>query len=81
MIDNPSVRISSLRVREGAVMVTLYNIENFELECQVSIPKTIQNISEMKIDGSVVNTHNVSEGEIKLSFNPREIKMCRLESA
>ena len=81
MIDNPSVRISSLRVREGAVMVTLYNIENFELECQVSIPKTIQNISEMKINGSVVNTHNVSEGEIKLSFNPREIKMCRLESA
>ena len=80
-IGNPAIRISSLRVRDDAVLVTMYNIENKVIECQVSLTKEIQNLREMKIDGSVSNTHHVNEGKSNLSFNAREIKMCRLERA
>jgi alpha-mannosidase len=79
-IDNPAIRISSLRVRENSVLVTLYNIENKDITCQVSLAQKIRKISETKIDGSVQKTHAVNDDKINLSFNSREIKMCHLES-
>jgi alpha-mannosidase len=79
-IDNPAIRISSLRVRNNVVLLTAYNIENKEIECQVSLTKKISKLNEVKIDGSVQKTHRVNEGKTNLSFNSREIKMCRLES-
>jgi alpha-mannosidase len=77
-IDDPAIRISSFRVRDNAVLVTLYNIENTEIECHISLARRIQSISKMKIDGSVSKVQRVNDGISKLIFNPREIKMCML---
>ena len=78
-IDNPAIRISSLRVRDNAVLVTLYNLENKEIDCQISVSKKIQSITETKIDGIVLNEQRVNEELTSLKFSSREIKMCALK--
>ena len=75
-IDNPNVRISSMRVREDRVLVTMYNIENNEINALLTLNDSFETLTEVKIDGTIKQEHAVNVGAVNLIFNPREIKMC-----
>ncbi len=77
-VDSAWIRVSSLRVRDGAVLVTLYNLADKEIQCAVKVPGSITKLNEIKIDGKVKNEHVVKNGAATLVFMPHEIKMCRL---
>ncbi|MFW9798051.1 MAG: glycoside hydrolase family 38 C-terminal domain-containing protein [Candidatus Thorarchaeota archaeon] len=78
-IDNPSVRITSMRVRNGYLLVTLYNLENAEISTKMRLADRIVSCSEVQIHGSVKTKHDIREGVVELSFSPREIKMCQFQ--
>ncbi|MHA1137892.1 MAG: glycoside hydrolase family 38 C-terminal domain-containing protein [Candidatus Thorarchaeota archaeon] len=78
-IDNPSVRISSMRVRNDRVIVTLYNIENQVTESNVRLAERFTKISELKIDSTMKRESTIEGTKSKLTFNPREIKICELQ--
>ncbi|MCK5389927.1 MAG: hypothetical protein KAJ36_05525, partial [Candidatus Thorarchaeota archaeon] len=78
-IDDPIVRISSLRVRKDAVIVTMYNMENKEIEILAKLSASFVTCEEVKIDGSKIKDHIVNRKSTRLVFSPREIKMCVLK--
>jgi alpha-mannosidase len=75
-IDNPSVRVSSLRVKNDSLLVTLYNLENAETSTDIKLSNRISSSSEVRIDGSEKEKIRISDNSIRLNFDPREIKMC-----
>ncbi len=77
-IDNPNVRISSMRVREDGVLVTMYNIENSDINALLILNNSFGTLTEVKIDGTIKQEHHVTERSVNLVFKPREIKMCLL---
>ncbi len=76
-VDNPAIRISSLRVRDGNVLVTMFNLENNDEDVTITYADGVSQVSETKIDLSVVRNHVVSKNHLNLVFNPREIKMLQ----
>ncbi|MHA1614617.1 MAG: glycoside hydrolase family 38 C-terminal domain-containing protein [Candidatus Thorarchaeota archaeon] len=80
-INNPTVRISSLRVRNEAVIVTMYNMESKEVEISAELADSIVTCEEVKIEGSTVKEHPINGKSTRLVFDPREIKMCVLKRA
>jgi alpha-mannosidase len=78
-VDNPAVRVSSLRIRGDSVLVTLYNLENRDVEMQAKLAERIKTASEARVDGSVTRELSVVSHSMMLSFSAREIKMCRLQ--
>ncbi|MFW9976257.1 MAG: glycoside hydrolase family 38 C-terminal domain-containing protein, partial [Candidatus Thorarchaeota archaeon] len=78
-ISNPNVRISSIRLREGVILVTMYNIENNEINALLELDDSFETLTEVKIDGTIKQTHAIDGRNVKLVFTPREIKMCQLK--
>ncbi|MHA1909328.1 MAG: hypothetical protein ACW98Y_18670, partial [Candidatus Thorarchaeota archaeon] len=78
-IDNPSVRISSVRMRDSAALVTMYNLENHEVNTPIKFNESFTKINEVKIDGSKKGEVAVNGNSAYLVFAPREIKMCVLK--
>ena len=78
-IDNPEVKISSLRVRGEAIIATMYNMANREVEAVAELVDWIESIEEAKIDGTICKKHTTDEKRARLVFAPREIKMCMLK--
>ncbi|MFW9793746.1 MAG: hypothetical protein ACFFEE_05570, partial [Candidatus Thorarchaeota archaeon] len=77
-IEEQAVRVSSLRMRGDTILLTLYNYENKPIETQVKLAEFIHSASEVKIDGSISREIPISDDSMKLTFTPREIKMCSL---
>jgi len=78
-LNKPEIRISSMRMRENSNLVTLYNLENANVEVQVKLADSIKTATEVRMDGTVTTKLSISDNTISLSFSPREIKMCRLQ--
>ncbi|MGD9396440.1 MAG: glycoside hydrolase family 38 C-terminal domain-containing protein [Candidatus Thorarchaeota archaeon] len=78
-IDNPSVRVSSLRVRNNSLLVTMYNLENRETSTDIKLSSKISTASEVRIDGSEKEKIRISGNSASLNFEPREIKMCMFQ--
>ncbi|MFW9835838.1 MAG: glycoside hydrolase family 38 C-terminal domain-containing protein [Candidatus Thorarchaeota archaeon] len=78
-IGDPRIRISSMRVRNDAVLVTMYNIENIEITVPLEIEEAFSTITEVMIDGLKKQEHNITDNNVSLVFSPREIKMCLLK--
>ncbi|MFW9908512.1 MAG: glycoside hydrolase family 38 C-terminal domain-containing protein [Candidatus Thorarchaeota archaeon] len=78
-IDNPSIRISSMRVRNDAVLVTMFNLENKEIAVTLNTQDSFETVTESKIDGTKKSMHTVDENQVSVVFSPREIKMCVLK--
>ncbi|MFW9959143.1 MAG: glycoside hydrolase family 38 C-terminal domain-containing protein, partial [Candidatus Odinarchaeota archaeon] len=74
--ENPAVRISSLRIRGNSVLITLYNIENRDIDVQLELAERIKTASEVRIDGSIIKKLQLPTHSIMLTFGAREIKMC-----
>jgi hypothetical protein len=77
-LENSAVRISSMRMREDSILVTVYNSDNKKVETKVRLAEYIRSVCEVMIGDSVIQEHQLSGHSMKLAFNPREIKMCRL---
>ncbi len=77
-LNDPAVRISSLRIRGHSVLATLYNLENRDINTQVKLAQHIKTASVVRVDGTVISELSVSAHGMKLAFGPREIKMCSL---
>jgi len=77
-LENPIIRISSMRMRDNSIILTLYNLENKSVETKARLSKYIKEASEAKLDGTIVKALPISSQTIALSFEPREIKMCSL---
>ncbi|MFW9768257.1 MAG: glycoside hydrolase family 38 C-terminal domain-containing protein [Candidatus Thorarchaeota archaeon] len=77
-LDTSAIRISSMRMREDSILVTLYNLENKQVETQVKLAEYIKAASEVKLDGAVITKLPISDQGMNLTFDGREIKMCRL---
>jgi len=78
-LDNPSVRISSMRMRGNMTLLTLYNIEDEQIETGIKLAGHIKRASEVMIDGTVLNELPISSQEVELIFSSREIKICIFE--
>ncbi len=78
-INNPRIRISSIRMRGGAVLVTMYNIENNKIDALLELEESFTTMTEVKIDGTKKHELTVSGKSVRLVFSPREIKMCILK--
>ncbi|TFG29651.1 hypothetical protein EU528_09385, partial [Candidatus Thorarchaeota archaeon] len=75
-LNNQTVRISSMRMRNNSVLITFYNLENSPVDIEVRVAEHIKKVSEIRMDGSTTKTHSISAENVTLSFEPREIKMC-----
>ncbi|MCF2137753.1 MAG: hypothetical protein K9W43_11030 [Candidatus Thorarchaeota archaeon] len=77
-VDNPAVRVSSLRVREGAILATFYNLTPEPQRASIALASKISEARSVQIDGSTLTEIPIENNTILLDFAPREIKMCRL---
>ena len=79
-LGNPAIRISSMRMKNNSILITLYNLENKDMETEVHIASYIKKASQVKLDGTSPNTIPITNNTLMLSFKAREIKMCMLNS-
>nr|MDO8111284.1 glycoside hydrolase family 38 C-terminal domain-containing protein [Candidatus Sigynarchaeota archaeon] len=75
---DPWIRITSLRVRDGKVLVTAFNLADNAVDTRSKLAQGITQLSEIKVDGSVKKKIDVTRGEASLHFEAHEIKMCML---
>ncbi|MFX1254369.1 MAG: glycoside hydrolase family 38 C-terminal domain-containing protein [Promethearchaeota archaeon] len=74
-IDNPQVRISSLRVRQGKVWLTLFNLRGKTVSTQIQVPRKTIYCSEIKLDGTIKEKREIRNRQVELEFKAHEIKI------
>ncbi|MBN2229216.1 MAG: hypothetical protein JW779_06440 [Candidatus Thorarchaeota archaeon] len=77
-LTEPAIRISSMRVHDDSILVTLYNLQNKDIETEIHFAEYIKGVSEVKVDKCVTKDLSLKGQTAKLLFGAREIKMCRL---
>ncbi len=77
--DNRAIRISSLRVRDNAILVTLFNLTHKRQRTTLQFARGVTAIERVLIDGTVVKEHRTVNHAVQLEFAPREIMMLRLQ--
>jgi alpha-mannosidase len=75
---DPWIRVSSLRVREGKMLLTAFNLADSAVDTVAKLAPGIAQVAEIKVDMTVKNKIPVNSGSAKLHFEPHEIKMCLL---
>lgn len=78
-IYDPNVRISSIRVRNGKIWITMFNMTDEEISTKIQLPENIIKVLQIKLDGSEKDTSRISEKMTELIFKPHEIQICTLE--
>ena len=78
-VSDPNIRISSLRVRDNKIQVTVFNMSSETITTKIRLPTNFTVLTQVKIDGSIKEETKSLENLVELSFNPHEIKMCNLE--
>ncbi len=76
--DNPAIRISSLRMRDNALFLLLFNLEESEIEITMNVYKDFSDYSEIKINGEEKRTEKINKGKLELKFDPFEIKLLKI---
>ncbi len=77
-LDNPNIKISSMRVRNDGLLVTMYNIENDDISVTLDTVDSFKTLAEVKIDGKKKQEFSIEANQVGLVFSPHEIKMCLL---
>ena len=75
-VNNPNIRISSLRVRQGKVYATIFNLSDEIIKLHMQFSKILSELREIRIDGSEKARIELSGKEVEILFNPFEIKLC-----
>ncbi|MFW9992226.1 MAG: glycoside hydrolase family 38 C-terminal domain-containing protein [Candidatus Odinarchaeota archaeon] len=75
LVDNPWIRVSSIRVRDDRILVTAFNLWDKAITARALLPEKTRTCSEIKINGSVKVEKTVENGSVDLHFEPHEIKI------
>ncbi|MHA2165671.1 MAG: glycoside hydrolase family 38 N-terminal domain-containing protein [Candidatus Hodarchaeales archaeon] len=74
-ISDSNIRISSLRMRNNSILVTLFNISDKNITTEIKLADKLNKLTPIKIDGSVKD-ESIDVNKIgKKQFNPNEIRM------
>lgn len=77
-IRDPWIRISSLRIRDGKVLVTAFNLADQPTNTTVRLGHGLATLTAVRIDGTTKETIQTQNQEADIHFEPHEIKMLRL---
>ena len=77
--NNPWLRISSIRKRNGKLLITVYNLNTVYETTTLQINPKFNFCTEITYDGTKKKTHDIIENQIEMSFNAYEIKMLEFE--
>ncbi|MFW9853676.1 MAG: glycoside hydrolase family 38 C-terminal domain-containing protein [Candidatus Thorarchaeota archaeon] len=77
-IDDPNIRISSLRVRHKTLYVTIYNLNGESTNALVTIPSNLRHLEVLTVYGKVKSRHESKGTPLNVVFAPFEIKLCRI---
>ena len=77
-LSNPWIRISSLRVKENKIYVTLYNLDTVAQKTEIQLNKKITSFNSIEIDGVIKEKIPIKGNSLNVSFEPLEIKLCSL---
>ncbi len=78
-VNNPWIRISSLRNRNGKLLITLFNLNTVYETVLLQINPKFQNCQEITYDGNVKANHKINDNQFEIAFNAYEIKMFQFE--
>jgi alpha-mannosidase len=79
-VQNPVIRISSIRITRKKVLVTLFNSTTEEQQTKIATTSEFTKCHQIKLNGVKVKTTEINNNHsFALSFAPLEIKLCQLE--
>ncbi|MHA1971752.1 MAG: glycoside hydrolase family 38 C-terminal domain-containing protein [Candidatus Hodarchaeales archaeon] len=77
-IADERVLISSIRVRDGSPLITLYNLSAETLESEIVVPLKYNKIFNITLEDTLKAEFGVVGGKTNLTFDPYEIKLLKL---
>ena len=77
-IDNHWIKISSLRMRNEKIWVTMFNLNDKEEKTRIKTMEGITSLIHRKIDGTEVKKYNVENEITEIDFEPFEIKILEI---
>ena len=78
-VDNQWIRISSLRMKNGKVRVTLYNLDENKQNTTIILKKDLKFIQQVKIGSVLTKQKQLATNQFDMTFNPFEIVILQLE--
>ena len=78
-VSDSNIRISSLRVRNEKILVTLYNISDKAVTTKINLTDKITKLTPIRIDGTSKGESLCIVNEGEMYFNPNEIRMFKLD--
>ncbi|MCK4896661.1 MAG: hypothetical protein KAS47_07625, partial [Candidatus Heimdallarchaeota archaeon] len=78
-VDNPWIRISSLRMKNGKIRVTLYNLDENEQNTTLILNGKLKFIQQIKIDSTLTKQKQLATNQFEMTFNPFEIVILEFE--
>ncbi|MCG3226766.1 MAG: hypothetical protein H7645_07595 [Candidatus Heimdallarchaeota archaeon] len=78
-IDNPWIKISSLRIKENKIWLTLFNLDENSQKLNAKLEGKIKDCVQRKIDGTEVKRCAVKTNILEVNFDPFEIKIIEMD--
>ncbi|MHA1557719.1 MAG: glycoside hydrolase family 38 C-terminal domain-containing protein, partial [Candidatus Heimdallarchaeota archaeon] len=78
-VDNPWIRISSLRIKDGKIRITLYNLDENEQNTTLILNRKLKFIRQIKVDSNLTKQKHLTTNQLEMTFNPFEIVMLEFE--
>jgi alpha-mannosidase len=78
-ISDPNIRISSLRMRNEKILVTLFNISDEIVRTKFKFIDSITKFTQIKIDGSNKDESIYVRNQDEIDINPNEIMILKIE--
>ncbi|MHA1503400.1 MAG: glycoside hydrolase family 38 C-terminal domain-containing protein, partial [Candidatus Heimdallarchaeota archaeon] len=76
---NSKIRISSLRVRNENIWVTMFNLTDEEEETIIELSKDFSECSHIQLDGVERKNLKIKNKKCKVTFDPFEIKILKIK--
>ena len=77
-ISDSRIRISSMRVRKGNILLTLFNLDKEKIKVTIEYENKIESVSQILIDSSLKEEPLNVDRILELTFQPHEIKLLLL---
>jgi alpha-mannosidase len=79
VIHDQYIRISSIRVQNEKIWITMYNMSNETISTKVKVPDNVSEVLHVNLDGSEKGRYKPTKEIAELIFEPHEIKICSLK--
>ncbi|MFX0171529.1 MAG: glycoside hydrolase family 38 C-terminal domain-containing protein [Candidatus Hodarchaeota archaeon] len=73
------IRISSIRVQNEKIWVTMYNMSSETINTKIKVSDNVSDFLHVNLDGSEKGRYKPTNEVAALIFKPHEIKICSLE--